>query len=345
VLDGTVASQLTTEQRRTTYLDGLSTLRALPGVRAAAATQRLPLRGSSDNWGVSIEGAADSGAISTAVRLVTHDYFTALDIPVLAGRGFSVDDRPTTNRVVVINEAFADRHFAGMDPVGRVLHTGFDDAGERIVGVVGNVSEARLTDPAGPARYMLYEQVPGSILPGTTFVVRAESPSGLPALLRSARAVLARDVPHLAVERVTSLRAVFDEAVGPTGQVVTLVGGLAALALALGAIGVYGMISQHVARRARDYGIRMALGLVPRRVLPQVVGRGLGLVMTGAAVGIIVALGVTRSLASLLHGVSATDPVTLGAAVLVLAAAGTLAAYVPARRASRTDPADVLRES
>jgi putative ABC transport system permease protein len=274
---------------------------------------------------------------------VTHDYFEALGISVRRGRGFLPTDRDTTERIVVINEALAARYFAGEDPVGRLLHTGFDAVGERIVGVVGNVAEARLADPPGPARYMLYEQV-STNLPTTTLVLRADAPAGVPALLRSARGVLARDVPRLAVDGATSLRIVFDQAVGPAGQVVTLVAILAALALALGAIGVYGMISHDVTRRARDYGVRIALGLLPARVLSQVVGRGVRLVTAGAVLGIAAALVLTRLLSSLLHEVSAVDPGAFAGAVLVLLAAGTLAAYVPARRASRTDPADVLRE-
>jgi putative ABC transport system permease protein len=264
---------------------------------------------------------------------------------VRRGRGFLPADRDTTERIVVINEALADRYFAGEDPIGRLLHTGFDAGGERIVGVVENVAEGRLTDPPGPARYMLYEQVLDSILPTTTFVLRAHSPAGVPALVHAARSTLAEGAPRLAVEGVTSLRIVFDEAVGPAGQVVTLVAILAALALVLGAIGVYGMISHDVARRARDYGIRIALGLLPSLVLTQVVWRGLRLVTAGAALGIAVALVLTRLLSSLLHEVSAADPAAFAGAVLVLVAAGTLAAYIPARRASRTDPADVLRES
>jgi putative ABC transport system permease protein len=345
VLDATVPTQLTPDERRRVYLDALSRLQTLPGVRAAAATQRLPLRGSSDNWGVRVEGRPDLDGGTTAVRVVTHDYFEALDISVRRGRGFLPADRDTTERIVVINEALADRYFAGEDPIGRLLHTGFDAGGERIVGVVENVAEGRLTDPPGPARYMLYEQVLDSILPTTTFVLRAHSPAGVPALVHAARSTLAEGAPRLAVEGVTSLRIVFDEAVGPAGQVVTLVAILAALALVLGAIGVYGMISHDVARRARDYGIRIALGLLPSLVLTQVVWRGLRLVTAGAALGIAVALVLTRLLSSLLHEVSAADPAAFAGAVLVLVAAGTLAAYIPARRASRTDPADVLRES
>ena len=140
------------------------------------------------------------------------------------------------------------------------------------------------------------------------------------------------------------MQNVFDLAVGPAGQVVTLLSILAGLALVLGAVGVYGVISHYVTRRARDYGIRIALGQTPSGVVRQVVGRGAGLVAAGSAIGIAAAIGVTEVLSSLLYGVKATDPLAMTGAVLVLLAVGIMAAFVPARRASLTDPAVVLRQ-
>ena len=137
---------------------------------------------------------------------------------------------------------------------------------------------------------------------------------------------------------------VFDLAVGPAGQVVTLLSVLAGLALVLGAIGVYGVISHYVTRRARDYGICLALGERPARVIRQVVARGASLVAVGSVFGIVAALFLTKVLATLLYGVEATDPLAMGAAVSVLMAVGVVAAFIPARRASLTDPAVILRE-
>ena len=140
------------------------------------------------------------------------------------------------------------------------------------------------------------------------------------------------------------MRTVFDMALGAAGQVVTLLTLLAGLALVLGAVGVYGAISHYVTRRARDYGIQIALGQQPGRVISQVVSRGVTLVAIGSAIGIAAALVVTRVLASLLYGVEATDPLALGGAVLLLLAVGALAAFLPARRASLLDPVAVLRQ-
>jgi len=139
------------------------------------------------------------------------------------------------------------------------------------------------------------------------------------------------------------MRSVFDLAVGAAGQIVTLLSILAGLALVLGAVGVYGVMSHYVSRRSRDYGICIALGLQPMTVVRQVVGRGAKLVAVGSALGVAAALIVTKLLASLLYGVRPTDPLALAGAVAVLLLVGMLAAFVPARRASRTDPAAVLR--
>jgi ABC-type antimicrobial peptide transport system permease subunit len=137
---------------------------------------------------------------------------------------------------------------------------------------------------------------------------------------------------------------IFNLATGPAGQVVRLLSLLAGLALVLGAVGIYGVISHYVSRRSRDYGIRIALGQQPSRVVREVVGRGAALVAAGSAIGVAAALVLTRLLSSLLYGVEATDPVTMGSAVAVLLVVGVLAAFVPARRASLTDPAAVLRQ-
>jgi ABC-type antimicrobial peptide transport system permease subunit len=140
------------------------------------------------------------------------------------------------------------------------------------------------------------------------------------------------------------MKTVLDRALGPTAQVVTLVSLLAGLAVVLGAVGVYGVISHYVIRRAREYGIRIALGQQPALVIRQVVARGAALVTIGSAIGIVGAIAGSRLLASLLYRVQPTDPLAMAGAVLVLFATGMLAAFVPARRASLTDPAVVLRQ-
>jgi predicted permease len=342
VLDATMPTQLNTEARRRAILDTIPVLQAVPGVRAVAASQKLPLRGSGDNWGLRIAGRPDLDGTTTAFRMVTHDYFQTLGVELRRGRTFEPTDRGTTERVVVINEALAAKYFGNEDPIGRVLTT-FDDTGERIIGVVENAAEAELTDGPIAARYMLYEQMP-TVWNEVSFVIRSEAPAQLPAALQAARAALRRDAPQLAIRKVDTMNAVLQTAIGPAGQLATLLTLLAGLALILGAVGVYGVIGHFVARRTRDYGVCIALGLEPRRIVVQVVKKGLALVAAGAVIGIGAAALLSGMLSSLLYGVGAADPLALAGAVAALLVVGALAALVPAWRASSTDPAVVLRE-
>lgn len=342
VIDATMPLRLNPAERRRAINEMIPSLAALPGVTSAGAAQKIPLRGSGDNWGIQVQGRPDMQEATTAFRMVTRDYFTALGIPVTRGRAFTPSDREGSERVVVINEAAAARFFPGEDPIGRVLAT-FDDTGERIVGVVGNAAEAELTDAPVPARYMLYEHVP-PVSNRVSFVIRTADAERVPSLMDMARSTIARDGTQLAVQEMTTMRNIFERAIGPAGQVVTLLALLAGLALVLGAIGVYGVISHYVVRRSRDYGIRIALGQTPTRVVQQVVGRGVALVAVGAAIGVVAAAVVTKLLGALLFGVEPTDPLTLVGAVAILLVTGMLAAFVPARRASLTDPAVVLKE-
>ena len=343
VVDVTMPAQLTEQERHRAVLDTVPALQALPGVRAAAAAERIPLRGSSDNWGMRIRGKPELKDSVTAFRIVTDQYFKTMGIAVRRGRGFEPSDRLSAERLVVINEALAAKYFAGEDALGRILETFDDRRAERIIGVVANVAENTLIDPPVPARYMLYEHVP-FVQPGTTFAIAGSNAADVPRLLVDVRAAIRREGHRLAIERTLSMASVFDDAVGAPGQLATLLSLLAGLALLLGTIGVYGMVSHFVSRRVREYGIRLALGLPPGRIVSLVLGRGLRLVGIGSAIGIAAALMLTRLLASLLYGVSAADPLTLGGAVVILLTAGLLAAWIPARRASRTDPAFVLRQ-
>jgi ABC-type antimicrobial peptide transport system permease subunit len=311
-------------------------------VTSAGAAQKIPLRGSGDNWGLSVVGKPDLPSSTTAFRMVTRGYFATMGMEIRAGRNFDGSDREGSDRVVIINEALASKYFPGEDPIGRALRT-FDDRGERIIGVVSNAAEADLTDGPVAARYMLFEHVPqaGNAL---TFAVRTDSEERVAALMDAVRATIGRQNSQLAIQQMTTMQTVFDMSMGAVGQVVTLLTLLAGLALVLGAVGVYGAISHYVTRRARDYGIQIALGQQPQRVIRQVVARGVTLVAIGSLIGTAAAIALTKVLASLLYGVESTDPLALGAAVLLLLFVGALAAFLPARRASLLDPVVVLRQ-
>jgi ABC-type antimicrobial peptide transport system permease subunit len=310
-------------------------------VQAAAASQKLPLRNSGDNWSLSIRGRGALNA-TTAMRMVTHDYFAAIGMKIRRGRDFAPTDRAGTERVVIVNEALVAKFFPNEDPIGQVLQT-LDDTGERIIGVVSNAAEASLVEGAVPARYMLYQQMP-FLYTQVTLVLRTDRANIAP-LVKAARDIIERESRQLAIQETTTLRNIFDVAIGPVGQVVTLVALLTLLALVLGAVGVYGVISHVVQRRSREFAIRLALGENPTGIVRQIVRRGATLVAIGASIGIALAVLVARLLASLLYGVQATDPISMAGAVAVLLLVGIMAAFLPARRASRTDPAMALRES
>jgi predicted permease len=342
VVDTTMPARMTTAERQLAVEAALSALRALPGVQSVGASQKLPLRGSGWNWGLTVRGRGDLNA-TAATRFVTHEYFTVMGMRLLGGRPFSPSDRAGSERVVIVNEALAAKFFPGEDPVGQVLQlTG--NTSERIIGVVSNAAEASLVDGPVPARYMLYPQMP-FLFPEASIVVRTKDHQNLTALVQAARQTIERESRHLAVQQATTLRNIFYLAVGPAGQVVTLVTVMTVLALVLGAVGVYGVISHFVQRRAREYGIRLALGQSPATVVGQVLTRGAALVALGSAIGVAAALMAARVLSSLLYRVAPSDPVSMAGAVGVLLIVGVLAAFVPARRASLTDPAAVLRQS
>jgi predicted permease len=341
VVDAAMPLRLDAAGRRRTIRDVLPALQRLPGVTSAAAAQKLPLRGSGDNWGIAIPGRTDLRDVTTAFRMVTVDYFRTLGLPIVRGRNFTTTDAGS-GRVVIINEALAAAFFPGADPIGRVLQT-FGGSGERIIGVVRNAAEAALTDEPVPARYMLYEHVP-AVWHQVSFVLRAESNDRAAAVIDAARSTIARDGTQLAVQETTTMANILELAAGPAGQIVTLLSLLAGLALLLGAVGVYGVISHYVTRRSREYGIRIALGQPPGQVVRRVVARGAALVAVGSGIGVAAAAVMTRFLSSLLYGVGAMDPLAFAAAVAVLLTVGTIAAFVPARRASLTDPAVVLRQ-
>jgi putative ABC transport system permease protein len=316
-------------------------LKNLPGVRSVAATQRLPLRGGGDNWGLEVIGHPDQPDGTTAFRIVSPQYFETMGIEVLSGRGFSVADRAESEPVVVINRAMATKYFGSDDPVGRTLDTGFGRP-ERIIGVVADVAESSLTDEPAPARYMLYDQIPYTAQ-GQSFVLRMQGPDAA-GILRAARNTIEKAGSTLAVQQTTTMDQVFTRAVGPARQIMLLLSVLTGIALFLGAIGVYGVIAHFVQRRRKDWGIRITLGLTPGRVITQIVRQGGMLVAIGIGIGIVAALATTRLLGSFLHGVGAADPMALAGAALALLLVGGIAAGIPAYRASRVNLASVLRD-
>lgn len=342
VLHIVMPSTTTQPERLQLVQELIRELEQLPGVQSAAATQRLPLSGGGDNWGIRVEASPDLGQTTTSFRLVTPGYLETMGVQVLSGRALLESDRPVGEEgVVVVNQALAERFFPGTDPIGQRIAVG--QRWDRIVGVVENVAEVELTTEPTPARYMLPEHIP-ALRPGLTLVMRTRDGVRPEGVLDPARRAVQAAAPGVAVQEQTTMANVFTRAIGPARQVMALLSLLGGLALALGVVGVYGVVSHFVTRRRRDWGIRMALGMRPGRVRRQIVGRGGALVAGGVVLGMGAFLVLARLLATFLYGVGTADPISLAGSTALLLSAGLLAAYLPARRASRIDPAVVLRE-
>ncbi len=329
-------------ERLEQLLDELtSALRDLPGVASIGTAQNLPLRGGGYNMPLVIDGRPDLEGLTSEYRMVSPGYLETMGFALRQGRMISRADRRDTQPVVVINDALARKYFPGADPIGKVIGDG--EESWRIVGVVANAVERSLTDAAVPVRYVAYGQKQW-IDAAQSLVLRAAPGVDETALLEAARRAIGRIAPGVAVQQTTTMTRVRDTAIGPARQVVQLLSMLTALALTLGAVGIYGVIAHFATRRRRDWAIRVALGLTNGRVIAQVIGHGATLVTAGIVIGAAGAAGLTRLLSSFLYGVSAIDPVAFAAAGAALLGVGLLAAVVPAWRAGMTDPVKALRE-
>ncbi len=329
-------------RREQTLTELLAALRELPRVRSVGAAQQLPLRGGGYRLGLRFPERPDLKELATEYRIVTPGYLESIGIDLRRGRTISSADRRDTERVVVINEALAQKYFSGVDPIDKLM-SGDTDAPSRIVGVVANATETRLIDSPEPVRYVALAQMPW-LDDAQSLVLRAAPGVNEISLLEPARHTIARVTPGAAVQQTTTMRRVLDTAIGPARQIVMLLSLMTALSLVLGAIGVYGVIAHYAARRRRDWAIRVALGLPGSRVIGHIVGHGALLVTAGIVVGVAGAAMLTRLLSSFLYGVSAIDPIAFLTAGAALLAVGTVAAFLPAWRAGTANPLIALRE-
>src|SRR4051794_493260 len=313
-------------------------LRQLAGVEAAGGAIVMPLTG--NNWTGPFDRAdrpvpAGQRPPDVGWQAATGGYFSTLQIPLRAGRLFNPGDRPGGPAVVIISDAVRERFFAGEDPIGHKVRTGSGEA--EIVGVVGNIRRAALTDQPRADMYFPIEQ---GAPPGMTLVIRtADDP------LRSVAAIrtLLRGIePQIAVRDIQTLDAIARESVQILRLALWLLGVFACAALALAAVGIYGVMSHSVRQRTREIGMRVALGASPSNIVWLVMREGVAVAGLGAALGLAAGLGTARSLDALLYGTSPSDPLTLASAVVVLFAVALLACYIPARRAIRVDPVTAL---
>ena len=335
-------NHLSTPAQRQALYDALfARLDALPGVTASGGTTRLPLGSTNVTTKIGIEGrdVPPGQWPEVEFRRAVHDYFTAMGIPVLRGRGFdAIHDGPGTLPVVVINQTLARQQFRGEDPVGRRLRMSPTGNWLTIVGVIGDVRHAGLEAPPSPEMYVPGAQGP----PSNPFIVLRTS--GDPAALAGAARAEVQSVDKtIAAYDIKTMTQIRSESVSQRRFVLLLVSAFGVLALVMAAVGVYGVMALIVAERTAEIGIRIALGAQPGSVLRLVVGGGVALASIGIAGGVLVALAMTPLLRAQLYGIGAMDPLTMAAVPALLLAVAAIACWLPARRAMNIDPVNALR--
>jgi putative ABC transport system permease protein len=332
--------------RETFYSAVLERLKSLPGVESAGMVMNLPLTGSSMNRGFHAEGRPEPKPdenVTMDYQVVSPDYFRTLEIPIKRGRGFTDADSETSERVIVINQAMAQRYWPNEDPIGRRMaigETSKDTSWRTIVGIVGDIRHASLSETPVPTAFTSYRQDLES-WPRMGFAIRTKvDPASLTSQVRKDLAAIDPTQPVYAVEPMEKL---LSAAVGQRRFIMLLLGSLSAIALTLALVGIYGVISFSVGERTQEIGIRMALGARAVDVLRMVLAQGMSMALVGIVIGVGAAFALTRLLTSLLFEVSPTDLRTFSIVAALLAIAALLACYIPARRATKVDPLTALR--
>lgn len=334
---GLPASAYPTGLSRRAFYDRLLTdLRGRPGIEAAAIASGPPLSGDSTGGDVKLPSQSNDEAASTAWRLAGPGYFKALGIP-LRGREFTMQDGADTPPVAIISATIAQRYFPNEDPIGRpIIMRSFGESPHTIVGVAGDVKTFGLEADAGMVFYGAATQYSG--WNPMSLVWRSPAPS-----VDTVRAALRAIDPNVPVSAINSMDSLFEDSLGPRRFNLYLLTAFAGIAMALAAIGLFGVMAYLVSQRTREIGVRLALGATRSDVFRQILGSGVSLAVAGAAIGVGGAYWLTRVMETLLFGVSRTDPVTFVAVPLALIAVAGLACYLPARRAMRVDPVIALR--
>ncbi len=326
-------------------------LSTLPGVEIVGIGSTMPLRTAQFQLEIKAEGQEiPPGQPIPASEYRTADpgYFRAAGIPIIAGRDFTAGDRRGSTTVVIINKLLADRLFPGQEAVGRrvawtgdvLRFIGISDEWRTVVGVVGNTKDGGLDADPLPVTFTPFAQ---GDFPSGGLVIRAGvDPAGI---APAARAIVRSIAPTQPIENLMTVNDIRDESIGPRRLNALLVGSFSLLALVIAAIGIAAVLAFSVSARTNEIGIRMSLGAAPGQVQRMVLREGGLLVVLGLALGVAGSLALARLMQGLLYGVEPTDPTTLFAVALVMAAIGVGACWLPAARASRIDPSEALRRS
>jgi putative ABC transport system permease protein len=336
------------EQQQAEFAEILRRSSALTGVEAAAVIYPLPFGGSSTANTFFIAGRPalrPEDKPTSNYRVISADYFRGLNIPMTRGRSFDQRDTQHASPVIIVNETFARRFFAGTEALGQhimIEGEGGENAvppAREIVGVVGDVRHESLDTQSGPEYYVPYTQAPEASM---SLVVRSSvtNPESLAPMVREAIRQTDKEQFVADIQPMTKLIA---DSVARRRFNTLLTGLFAVVALVLSSVGIFGVMNYTVAQRTQEIGLRVALGAQTRDVLRLVLGQGMQLILFGLAVGLAASFALTRVLAGMLYGVTPTDPLTFAAVSLLLAGVALLACYIPARRATKVDPLVALR--
>ncbi|MEO8026819.1 MAG: ABC transporter permease [Bryobacteraceae bacterium] len=336
--------ELPKERRGAFQLELLEKVQAIPGIESAAAASIVPLTNSSWSLTIDADGSTETRKRGSRISAVSHEYFRVMDMRLLTGRTFDQRDSAAGRKVAVVTEAFAKTFFPKSDPVGRTFRTLAEpDEPQTNYEVIGVVRDSKYQDVREKFRPLFYASIAqyGNGREHTNFLVRSTLPkealaSSITRAVTSVRPEISlgfRNYDQQIMEALTSERLM--------AMLAGVFGGLAGV---LAVIGLYGVISYTVARRRAEIGIRMALGADRREVVRMILQDACWMLAAGLVLGVVLTLGVSRTAESLLYGLSARDPLTLGAAMALLAVAALAASYLPAWRASRIDPMTALRE-
>lgn len=327
------------------FQEAVARVQRVHGVESAAAISWLPLSGagSATDFVLDDRPAPRAGEEPVAdVRSITPDYFRTMGISVLRGRTFDpTQDRPDdTIKKIVVNRAMVDLYWPGQDPIGKTIHMQwFSNLQAEIVGVVDNIRSSKIE--AKSTKPMLYWYVPQ--FPNSFMTIVARTNGDPEAIMGQVKSAVQSVDPSIPIAGIRTMDDVIGSAVREPRFTAVLLGIFAGLALLLAAIGLYGVLSYSVSQRQHELGIRMALGAKADEVAAMVLGEGMALTLTGAAIGFVAALALVRFLSTLVFGVSTHDVVTFATVPLLIALVAALACYVPARRATRVDPMVALR--
>lgn len=332
-------------QRSAFYTDLVQRVQSLAGVRSAAVTTNLPLYLQGNSISISIEGRPEPPPGQEPIivtRIISPGYFDTMSIPLLKGRQLTDQDTDDRPNVVVISENMARRYWPGEEAIGKRIAVGTVTKPEdwiQVVGVAKDVRQFELNADPKPQMYLTHRQY--GFFDARDLVVKTDvDPAGLASTIRKAVWEIDKDQP---VSNIRTMDTILADSIARQRFSMLLLAIFAAVALVLAAVGIYGVMSYSVAQRTHEIGIRMALGAQTSAVLKLAVGYGLKLVLAGIAIGLIAAFALTRVMATLLFGVTATDPTTFALISLLLVAVAAIASYIPARRATRVNPITALR--